>query len=127
MSQRRNKFSVPAPHHHATGESAAASCLYLCSKLLTTFSSSFELKDLIMEAAITTLVSQFKVFAGKDGSTSTLSKDEFQNLLTSQLPSYAKVLDWTVGTETLLEIKQNLKNMVVGDLWDMNDSFNFES
>uniref|UniRef100_A0A3P8VGD3 Protein S100-A13-like n=2 Tax=Cynoglossus semilaevis TaxID=244447 RepID=A0A3P8VGD3_CYNSE len=43
-----------------------------------------------MEAAITTLVSQFKVFAGKDGSTSTLSKDEFQNLLTSQLPSYAK-------------------------------------
>ncbi|XP_034456284.1 protein S100-A11 [Hippoglossus hippoglossus] len=43
-----------------------------------------------MEAAICTLVTQFKSFAGKDGSTSTLSKDEFQNLLTSQLPSYAK-------------------------------------
>lgn len=45
-----------------------------------------------MEAAINTLVSQFKAFAGKEGSSHTLSKDELQNLLTSQLPNYAKVL-----------------------------------
>uniref|UniRef100_A0A4W6FCW4 EF-hand domain-containing protein n=1 Tax=Lates calcarifer TaxID=8187 RepID=A0A4W6FCW4_LATCA len=43
-----------------------------------------------METAISTLVTQFKVFAGKDGSASTLSKDEFHNLVTSQLPNYVK-------------------------------------
>ncbi|XP_036448664.1 protein S100-A13-like [Colossoma macropomum] len=43
-----------------------------------------------MEAAINTLVSQFKAFAGKEGSSNTLSKDEFQKLLTSQLPNYVK-------------------------------------
>lgn len=44
-----------------------------------------------MEAAICTLVSQFKTFAGKDGSSSTLSKEEFHNLVTSQLPNFVKV------------------------------------
>lgn len=44
-----------------------------------------------MEAAICTLVTQFKAYAGKDGSSSTLSKDEFQMLVTSQLPNYVKV------------------------------------
>ncbi|XP_074470232.1 protein S100-A13-like [Sebastes fasciatus] len=43
-----------------------------------------------MEAAICTLVTHFKNYAGKDGSSSTLSKDEFQNLVTSQLPNYVK-------------------------------------
>ncbi|KAI4901602.1 hypothetical protein NFI96_026401, partial [Prochilodus magdalenae] len=43
-----------------------------------------------MEAAINTLVSQFKTYAGKEGSSYTLSKDEFQNLLRSQLPNYVK-------------------------------------
>ncbi|TNM93130.1 hypothetical protein fugu_018532 [Takifugu bimaculatus] len=43
-----------------------------------------------MEAAICTLVSQFKTFAGKDGSSSTLSKEEFHNLVTSQLPNFVK-------------------------------------
>ncbi|XP_040044786.1 protein S100-A11 [Gasterosteus aculeatus] len=43
-----------------------------------------------MEAAIFTIVTQFKTCAGKDGSTSTLSKDEFQNLVISQLPNYVK-------------------------------------
>uniref|UniRef100_A0A8C4GSZ8 S100 calcium binding protein U n=2 Tax=Dicentrarchus labrax TaxID=13489 RepID=A0A8C4GSZ8_DICLA len=43
-----------------------------------------------MEAAICTLVTQFKTYAGKDGSSSTLSKDEFHNLVTSQLPNYVK-------------------------------------
>ncbi|KAM9339983.1 protein S100-A11 [Symphorus nematophorus] len=41
-----------------------------------------------MEDAICTLVTQFKHYAGKDGSSSTLNKDEFQNLVTSQLPNY---------------------------------------
>ncbi|XP_029919843.1 protein S100-A11 [Myripristis murdjan] len=43
-----------------------------------------------MEAAITTLITQFKTCAGKDGSSSTLSKDEFHNLVTSQLPNFVK-------------------------------------
>ncbi|KAL2079934.1 hypothetical protein ACEWY4_023727 [Coilia grayii] len=40
-----------------------------------------------MEPAISVLVAQFKTYAGKDGSSSTLSKDEFQNLVASQLPT----------------------------------------
>ncbi|XP_026087652.1 protein S100-A11 [Carassius auratus] len=43
-----------------------------------------------MESAINVLVSQFKTYAGKDGSVNTLSKDEFQNLVTSQLPNFVK-------------------------------------
>ncbi|KAM8841110.1 protein S100-A11 [Spinachia spinachia] len=43
-----------------------------------------------MEAAICTIVTQFKTHAGKDGSTSSLSKDELQNLVISQLPNYVK-------------------------------------
>lgn len=45
----------------------------------------------IMEAAICTLITQFKQYAGKDGSSSTLSKDEFHSLVTSQLPNYVQV------------------------------------
>lgn len=44
-----------------------------------------------MEAAICTLVSQFQSFAGKDGSSSTLSREEFQHLVSSQLPNFVKV------------------------------------
>lgn len=44
-----------------------------------------------MEAAICTLVSQFKTFAGNDGPSSTLSKEEFHDLVTSQLPNFVKV------------------------------------
>lgn len=44
-----------------------------------------------MEAAICTLVAQFKAYAGRDGSTSTLSKEEFHNLVMAQLPNYIKV------------------------------------
>ncbi|XP_054909810.1 protein S100-A11 [Poeciliopsis prolifica] len=43
-----------------------------------------------MEAAITTIVSQFKAYAGNEGSSSTLSKDEFHKLVTSQLPNVVK-------------------------------------
>ncbi|XP_075995431.1 protein S100-A11 [Genypterus blacodes] len=43
-----------------------------------------------MESAISTLISQFKTYAGKDGSSSTLSKEEFSSLVTSQLPNLVK-------------------------------------
>ncbi|XP_024154266.1 protein S100-A11 [Oryzias melastigma] len=43
-----------------------------------------------MEAAITTIVSQFQAYAGSEGCSSTLSKDEFQKLVASQLPNFVK-------------------------------------
>ncbi|XP_031151930.1 protein S100-A11 [Sander lucioperca] len=55
-----------------------------------------------MEAAICTLVNQFKTYAGKDGSSSTLSKDEFQNLVTSELPNYVKNTSDPVAIEQLM-------------------------
>ncbi|XP_028454160.1 protein S100-A11 [Perca flavescens] len=55
-----------------------------------------------MEAAICTLVTQFKTYAGKDGSSSTLSKDEFQNLVTSELPNYVKNASDPVVIEQLM-------------------------
>lgn len=44
-----------------------------------------------MESAINVLVAQFKTFASKDGSSHTLSKEEFQTLVASQLPNLVKV------------------------------------
>ncbi|CAB1351266.1 unnamed protein product [Coregonus sp. 'balchen'] len=44
-----------------------------------------------MESAINVLVSQFKTFAGKDGSSNTLSKGEFSSLVACQLPTFVKV------------------------------------
>lgn len=44
-----------------------------------------------MESAICTIVTQFKNYAGKDGSSSTLSKEEFHNLVSSQLSNYVQV------------------------------------
>ncbi|XP_056142521.1 protein S100-A13-like [Lampris incognitus] len=43
-----------------------------------------------MEAAIGVLVSQFKAYAGSDGSSDTLSRGEFQKLVASQLPNLVK-------------------------------------
>ncbi|XP_006641613.1 protein S100-A11 [Lepisosteus oculatus] len=43
-----------------------------------------------MEAAINTLVNQFKTFAGNDGSADTLSKEELRSLVSSQLPNFVK-------------------------------------
>ncbi|RVE67221.1 hypothetical protein OJAV_G00115290 [Oryzias javanicus] len=43
-----------------------------------------------MEAAITTIVSQFQAYAGSEGCSSTLSKDEFQKLVAAQLPNFVK-------------------------------------
>lgn len=44
-----------------------------------------------MESAVGVLVSQFKAYAGSDGSSDTLSRDEFHRLVTSQLPNFVKV------------------------------------
>lgn len=44
-----------------------------------------------MESAIGVLVSQFKAYAGSDGSSDTLSREEFHKLVTSQLPNFVKV------------------------------------
>lgn len=46
-----------------------------------------------MEPAINVLIAQFKTFAGKDGSSNTLSKEEFQSLVASQLTTLVKVSD----------------------------------
>ncbi|XP_029307997.1 protein S100-A11-like [Cottoperca gobio] len=43
-----------------------------------------------MESAIGVLVSQFKAYAGSDGSSDTLSRDEFHRLVTSELPTFVK-------------------------------------
>ncbi|XP_059195976.1 protein S100-A13-like [Centropristis striata] len=43
-----------------------------------------------MESAIGVLVSQFKAYAGRDGSSDTLSRDEFHKLVTSELPNLVK-------------------------------------
>lgn len=58
-------------------------CVYLLSRSQRT--------NTVMEAAICTLVTQFKTYAGEHGCSSTLSKEEFRNLVTSQLPNYVKV------------------------------------
>ncbi|XP_041650261.1 protein S100-A11-like [Cheilinus undulatus] len=41
-----------------------------------------------MESAISVLVSKFKVYAGSDGSSDTLSRDEFHRLVKSELPNF---------------------------------------
>ncbi|KAJ8383808.1 hypothetical protein AAFF_G00214950 [Aldrovandia affinis] len=57
-----------------------------------------------MESAISTLVSQFKTFAGKDGSSETLSKEEFHSLVVSQLANFVQnandpaVIDQLMGS-----------------------------
>nr|XP_023662064.1 protein S100-A11-like [Paramormyrops kingsleyae] len=57
-----------------------------------------------MEPAINTLISLFKSYAGKDGTPSTLSKEEFHNLVISQLSTFVKnsndpaVIDQLMGS-----------------------------
>ncbi|XP_066531333.1 protein S100-A11 [Hoplias malabaricus] len=59
---------------------------------------------LTMECAINVLVSQFMTYAGKSGSSQTLSRDEFQSLVTSELPNFIKnatdpaVIDQLMGS-----------------------------
>ncbi|KAF6739652.1 Protein S100-A11 [Oryzias melastigma] len=42
----------------------------------------------MMESAIDILMSKFKVYAGVDGSSVTLSRDEFGKLVKSELPNF---------------------------------------
>ncbi|KAM3872809.1 protein S100-A11-like [Diretmus argenteus] len=57
-----------------------------------------------MESAIGVLVSQFKAYAGSDGSSETLSREEFHRLVASQLPNFVKdagdpaVIDQLMGS-----------------------------
>lgn len=55
-----------------------------------------------MESAVGVLVDQFKVYAGSDGSSDTLSKDEFRRLVRSELPNFVKV-----RTEWFTKLQQN--------------------
>lgn len=45
----------------------------------------------MMESAIDILMSKFKVYAGVDGSSVTLSRDEFGKLVKSELPNFLQV------------------------------------
>lgn len=44
-----------------------------------------------MESAIGVLVSQFKAYAGSDGSSDTLSREEFHRLVPAELPNFVTV------------------------------------
>uniref|UniRef100_A0A3Q0RS64 S100/CaBP-9k-type calcium binding subdomain domain-containing protein n=1 Tax=Amphilophus citrinellus TaxID=61819 RepID=A0A3Q0RS64_AMPCI len=43
-----------------------------------------------MELAVNVLVSRFKAYASIDGSSDTLSRDEFCRLISSELPNFVK-------------------------------------
>nr|XP_046274142.1 protein S100-A11 [Scatophagus argus] len=74
-----------------------------------------------MEAAISTLVTQFKTYAGKDGSSSTLSKDEFQNLVTSQLPNFVKNASDASAVEQLMSSldENNDGELTFSEFWQL--------
>ncbi|KAM9776074.1 protein S100-A11 [Syngnathus typhle] len=60
-----------------------------------------------MESAILTLVSQFKAYAGNDGSASTLSRDEFHQLVKSQLSNFVKTGDPGAVDQLMSSLDQN--------------------
>ncbi|XP_042361891.1 protein S100-A11 [Plectropomus leopardus] len=55
-----------------------------------------------MEPAISTLVEQFKMYAGRDGSSSTLSKDEFHKLVECELPNHVKNASDSMAIDQLM-------------------------
>ncbi|XP_028281906.1 protein S100-A11-like isoform X2 [Parambassis ranga] len=55
-----------------------------------------------MESAIGVLVSQFKAYAGTDGSSDTLSRDEFFKLVTLELPNFVKNAGDPVAIDQLM-------------------------
>lgn len=65
--------------------------IYSCVCIIVALCSVKLPFQLDMESAINILVAQFKTFAAKDGSSHTLSKEEFQTLVASQLPNLVKV------------------------------------
>lgn len=62
-----------------------------------------------METAIGVLVSQFKAYAGRDGSSDTLSRDEFQKLVKSELSHFVKVGEKQRQSNVLLRYKGAFK------------------
>nr|XP_046256058.1 protein S100-A11-like [Scatophagus argus]XP_046256059.1 protein S100-A11-like [Scatophagus argus] len=55
-----------------------------------------------MESAIDMLVSQFKTYAGSDGSSDTLSRDEFHRLVKAELPNFVKNAGDTTALDQLM-------------------------
>ncbi|XP_042280887.1 protein S100-A11-like [Thunnus albacares] len=55
-----------------------------------------------MESAIGVLVSQFKKYAGSDGSPNTLSRDEFRRLVASELRNFVKNAADPTATDQLM-------------------------
>ncbi|XP_077598997.1 protein S100-A11 [Stigmatopora nigra] len=60
-----------------------------------------------MEAAIMTLVNQFKTYAGNDGRAGTLSRDEFHRLVAEQLPNFVKGGDSGAVDRLMSSLDQN--------------------
>ncbi|XP_051926224.1 protein S100-A11 [Hippocampus zosterae] len=60
-----------------------------------------------MEAAILTLVQQFKEYAGRDGSAATLSRDEFRQLVASQLPNFVETAEPDAAERLMSSLDQN--------------------
>uniref|UniRef100_A0A8C7U6Q7 S100/CaBP-9k-type calcium binding subdomain domain-containing protein n=1 Tax=Oncorhynchus mykiss TaxID=8022 RepID=A0A8C7U6Q7_ONCMY len=55
-----------------------------------------------MDSVINVVVSQFKTFAGNDGSSNTLNKEEFSSLVASQLLAFVKNTSDTGVIEQLI-------------------------
>ncbi|XP_076611262.1 protein S100-A11 [Chaetodon auriga] len=74
-----------------------------------------------MEAAICTLVTQFKTYAGSDGSSSTLSKDEFHKLVVTQLPNFVKNANDAGAIEQLMDSldENNDKELTFSEFWQL--------
>ncbi|KAL4636141.1 protein S100-A11-like [Arapaima gigas] len=72
------------------GDTAQTTCYCCCNTVGVTrfLCRQVILLPLQMESAIDALIAQFKAFAGKDGSSETLSKEEFRSLVASQLPTF---------------------------------------
>lgn len=90
------KCTVGTAHWHTSAAAATGETLDALSLSLSLTRPPARYPNAIslpvpMEAAICTLVAEFKSYAGKDGCAGTLSKQEFHKLVTSQLHNYVKV------------------------------------
>ncbi|XP_022064111.1 protein S100-A11 [Acanthochromis polyacanthus] len=75
-----------------------------------------------MEAAIKTLIAQFKTYAdGQDGPASTLSKDEFKSLVIAQLPNLVKNANEPGVIDQLMGSQDADKNgeLTFAEFWDL--------
>ncbi|XP_057684321.1 protein S100-A11 [Corythoichthys intestinalis] len=73
-----------------------------------------------MEAAILTLVNQFKAYAGNDGCAGTLSRDEFHQLVAAQLPNFVKTGDSGAVDRLMSSLDQNADGELTFDeFWQL--------